>query len=139
MPRTEEAEIWFSSVYTLVQLIPPGRVTSYGHIAALLGEPKRPRQVGIALKHLPTADSGQFFHAANVPWQRVVNARGMISHRGPGSAARQAERLRDEGVTVDSDSMGEFYVDFGVVGWFPAEIEMPEGDVKGDEDEDEAT
>ncbi|KAL4949530.1 6-O-methylguanine DNA methyltransferase [Aspergillus filifer] len=140
MPRTEEAEIWFSSVYSLVRLIPPGRVTSYGHIAALLGEPKRPRQVGICLKHLPDPASGEFFHSGNVPWQRVVNARGMISHRGPGSAARQAERLRDEGVTVDSDSMGEFYVDFGVFGWFPTEVEMSEGPVEedGDKDEDES-
>ncbi|KAL4932441.1 MGMT family protein [Aspergillus undulatus] len=81
MPRTEEAEIWFSSVYSLVQSIPHGRVTSYGHIAALLGEPKRPRQVGIVLKHLPSPSSGEFFHSGNVPWQRVINSRGMISHR----------------------------------------------------------
>ncbi|KAL4940174.1 hypothetical protein BDV06DRAFT_213704 [Aspergillus oleicola] len=136
MPRSEEAELWFSAVYHTVRLIPYGRVTSYGHIAALLGEPKRPRQVGICLKHLPHPDSGEHFHSGNVPWQRVVNSKGMISHRGPGSAARQAERLRDEGVTVDSDSMGEFYVDFGRFGWFP--VEMPDdvletGDVDAEE------
>lgn len=38
MPRTEEAEFWFAAVYDAVQQIPRGKVTSYGHIARLLGE-----------------------------------------------------------------------------------------------------
>lgn len=38
MPRTDEAEWWFNAVYSTIQQIPPGRVTSYGHIAILLGE-----------------------------------------------------------------------------------------------------
>ena len=37
MPRSEEAAAWFAAVYEAVQEIPPGRVTSYGHIASLLG------------------------------------------------------------------------------------------------------
>ena len=37
MPRTDEAEHWFNAVYSAVQEIPPGKVTSYGHIALLLG------------------------------------------------------------------------------------------------------
>lgn len=41
---------------------------------------------------------------------------------GPGSAQRQAEVLRSEGVEVKGDSMGEFYIDFSTVGWFPAEL-----------------
>ncbi|KAI9372310.1 hypothetical protein BJX61DRAFT_507697, partial [Aspergillus egyptiacus] len=44
------------------------------------------------------------------------------SYSEPGSAERQAEALRDEGVEVESDSMGDFYVDFGRYGWFPAEL-----------------
>lgn len=38
MPRTEEAEFWTNAVYQTIQTIPSGTVTSYGHIAALLGE-----------------------------------------------------------------------------------------------------
>ncbi|KAL1952665.1 hypothetical protein VTO42DRAFT_4547 [Malbranchea cinnamomea] len=133
MPRSDEAEWWFNAVYDAVQQIPHGRVTSYGHIATLLGHPQRSRQVGICLKHLPAADSGQFYHAANVPWQRVINVRGMISHRGPGSAARQAAALEAEGVTVQSDSMGEFYVDLGRYGWFPRRLPREE------EEEEEET
>ncbi|ODM19668.1 hypothetical protein SI65_04653 [Aspergillus cristatus] len=119
MPRSDEAEWWTNAVYETVQLIPAGTVTTYGHIALYLGEPKRARQVGIALKHLPAEESGEHFHAGNVPWQRVINSKGMISHREPGGAERQADVLRGEGVEVDTDAMGEFYVDLARYGWFP--------------------
>lgn len=38
MTRSDEADWWFNAVYAAVQEIPPGRVTSYGHIATLLGK-----------------------------------------------------------------------------------------------------
>ena len=38
MPRSDEAEWWFNAVYEAVQEIPHGHVTSYGHIARLLGK-----------------------------------------------------------------------------------------------------
>jgi methylated-DNA-protein-cysteine methyltransferase-like protein len=38
MPRSEEAEQWANAVYSAIQEIPHGKVTSYGHIALLLGE-----------------------------------------------------------------------------------------------------
>jgi alkylated DNA nucleotide flippase Atl1 len=43
----------------------------------------RHRQVGICLKHLPvySADADHFFHTENVPWQRVINSKGVISPR----------------------------------------------------------
>lgn len=40
MPRSDEAEWWFNAVYAAVQEIPRGKVTSYGHIARLLGQRK---------------------------------------------------------------------------------------------------
>ncbi|KAB8290850.1 hypothetical protein EYC80_008487 [Monilinia laxa] len=42
------------AVYRATQEIPPGKVTTYGHIARLIGTPQRPRQVGTCLKHLPS-------------------------------------------------------------------------------------
>ncbi|KAE8406519.1 6-O-methylguanine DNA methyltransferase [Aspergillus pseudonomiae] len=125
MPRTDEAEHWFNAVYSAVQEIPPGKVTSYGHIALLLGYPQRPRQVGICLKHLPS-NSEEYYHSGNVPWQRVINSKGMISHREPGSAERQAEALREEGIQVETDAMGEFYVDLARFGWFPSVLPSEE-------------
>ncbi|KAJ5583204.1 Winged helix-turn-helix transcription repressor DNA-binding [Penicillium sp. DV-2018c] len=127
MPRSEEAEWWANAVYGAIQEIPPGKVTSYGHIARLLGEPQRPRQVGVCLKSLPSPESGAHFNADTVPWQRVINSKGMISHRGPGSAERQAEALAQEGVEVTTDSMGEMYIDFSRYGWFPSQLPSEEG------------
>jgi methylated-DNA-protein-cysteine methyltransferase-like protein len=40
MARSDEAEWWFNAVYSAVQEIPLGQVTSYGHIARLLGRRK---------------------------------------------------------------------------------------------------
>ncbi|KGO77423.1 Winged helix-turn-helix transcription repressor DNA-binding [Penicillium italicum] len=123
MPRSEEAEWWANAVYGAVQEVPRGKVTSYGHIARLLGEPQRPRQVGVCLKVLASPESGSHFNSDTVPWQRVINSKGMISHRsGPGGAERQAEALAQEGVEVTTDSMGEMYVNFSQYGWFPSEL-----------------
>jgi hypothetical protein len=40
MPRSDEAQAFFHAVYAAVQEIPHGKVTSYGHIAALIGTRK---------------------------------------------------------------------------------------------------
>ena len=40
MPRSDEAAAFFHAVYSAVQEIPPGKVTSYGHIANLIGTRK---------------------------------------------------------------------------------------------------
>lgn len=40
MPQSDEAAAWFHAVYTAVQEIPAGKVTSYGHIAKLVGRRK---------------------------------------------------------------------------------------------------
>ena len=37
MPRTDEAVAFFHAVYSAVQEIPYGKVTTYGHIAYLVG------------------------------------------------------------------------------------------------------
>jgi hypothetical protein len=37
MARTDEAESFFHAVYSAIQEIPYGKVTSYGHIARLVG------------------------------------------------------------------------------------------------------
>ncbi len=42
---------------------------------------QRPRQVGVCLKHLPADDTSARFHHDNVPWQRVINAKGVVSPR----------------------------------------------------------
>ena len=62
---------FFDTVHAMVRRIPVGRVSTYGHVAALCGKPRAARTVGWALHALP--------EESDVPWQRVVNHRGGIS------------------------------------------------------------
>jgi len=122
MPRSDEASAFFHAVYAAVQEIPYGKVTSYGQIAKLIGTPQRPRQVGLCLKHLP-ADPAARFNGATVPWQRVINGKGVISPRAiPSGATSQANALRAEGVVVTTNALGELMVDLGEYGWFPRHL-----------------
>ena len=87
-----------SRVYTIVQQIPRGSVSTYGDVATLLGSPQVARHVGWALAGLTSEKE------VDVPWHRVINAQGRISHRGDvGRAREQLERLADEGVCFDSN------------------------------------
>jgi methylated-DNA-protein-cysteine methyltransferase-like protein len=71
-------------------------VATYGQIAALAGLAGHARQVGYALSALPEGH--------DVPWHRVINARGKISLKA-GSAYDDLQRslLEAEGVTFNAD------------------------------------
>ena len=87
-------------VWDVVRQIPAGRVASYGQIARLIPPPEAvdsqsyaafgPRWVGSAMAACPD----------DVPWQRVLNAKGEISPR-PG-AEQQRRLLEAEGVAFDA-------------------------------------
>lgn len=81
-------------VYAAVSQIPYGRVATYGQVAALSGMYGQARQVGYVMFGIPD-DS-------ELPWHRVINARGEISARSmPGADVRQRARLEAEGVEFD--------------------------------------
>ena len=86
----------YQRIYRIVGRIPEGRVATYGQIAALAGFPRRARQVGYALHALPGGDEGE------VPWHRVVNAKGEISVRSSGHEELQRVLLESEGVVFDA-------------------------------------
>ncbi len=84
------------TVYRIVSRIPRGRVTSYGAVAALAGQPRAARGVGWILNRLPPD--------TDVPWWRVVNRHGGISlDRLPPMGQIQRALLRAEGVTFDGE------------------------------------
>jgi len=62
-------------IWQTIQLIPFGKVATYGQIADLAGLPGRARLVGKALGVVP----GGGWKNAQVPWHRVINAQGKIS------------------------------------------------------------
>jgi alkylated DNA nucleotide flippase Atl1 len=73
-------------VLETVELIPPGRVMSYGDIAEWLGE-GGPRQVGHVLAR----------YGGGVPWWRVVRADGVLL---PGHELRALDAYRAEGTAL---------------------------------------
>ena len=84
----------YETIYATIRQIPPGRVATYGQVAALAGIEGRARQVGYALRHLPDR--------SGIPWHRVVNAQGQVSTRaGSDSMDLQRELLQAEGVIFD--------------------------------------
>ncbi|KAH6608309.1 6-O-methylguanine DNA methyltransferase [Trichoderma cornu-damae] len=122
MARSDEAQAFFHAVYSAAQQIPYGKVTTYAHIAYLVGTPQRPRQVGVCMKHLPH-DEDAMFNSTNVPWQRVINSKGAVSQRSqPSGATNQAVALQEEGVEVTRNATGEYMVDLEMYGWFPEEL-----------------
>jgi methylated-DNA-protein-cysteine methyltransferase-like protein len=85
---------FFDAVYRVVLSIPHGRVGTYGEVALMSGRPGAARQVGWALHCLPWD--------TDVPWHRVINAKGGISLRGRmGEADLQRALLIAEGVEFD--------------------------------------
>jgi len=83
----------YTTIYTIVRQIPKGRVATYGQVATLANLPGQARLVGYALYNLDPKTS-------DVPWQRVVNARGEISQSPQryGADAWQRAVLEAEGI-----------------------------------------
>jgi methylated-DNA-protein-cysteine methyltransferase-like protein len=105
-PKAYQATVW-----EIARQVPPGKVTTYGQIAAMIPPPGTltlkdyeafgARWVGGAMAACPD----------DVPWQRVINAQGKISPR-PG-AERQRPLLEEEGVSFDERDK----IDFDRYGW----------------------
>ena len=84
----------YQRIYQIVRSIPKGRVATYGQVAQLAGLRGQARQVGYALHALAEDE--------DVPWQRVINARGEVSLRGYNDNDRlQRMLLEEEGVRFD--------------------------------------
>lgn len=84
----------YQRIYRIIRRVPRGRVATYGQIAEL-AKASGPRQVGYALHALPEKH--------NVPWHRIINARGMISlESGIGGGNLQRALLELEKVVFDA-------------------------------------
>ena len=82
-------------VYAIVAAIPAGRVVTYGQVAAWMNRPGAARQVGYAMAACP--------RERDLPWHRVVNAKGEVSRRSnPGDEVYQRRLLEAEGLVFDS-------------------------------------
>ena len=110
-PSGKKDESFFEQVFDVVRMIPKGRVTSYGAIAAALGTKLSARMVGWAM-------NASHIVKPKVPAHRVVNRNGLLSGKMHFAYPEQMQELLEkEGVKVMDDKV----VDFEKLFWNPAE------------------
>ena len=106
----DEKKDFFQDVFQVVELIPKGRVTSYGAIAKYLGAARSSRLVGWAMNASHSSEKP-------VPAHRVVNRNGMLSGKMHfSSPTEMEERLKAEGHEIVNDTI----VNFKEVFWDPS-------------------
>lgn len=100
-------------MYEIVRLIPKGRVSSYGAIAAAIGLRSGARLVGYLMNKSHNVKP-------KVPAHRVVNSAGILTGKFHFSTVtKMQELLEKEGVKIKNDKV----VDFQKLNWQP-EIEL---------------
>jgi methylated-DNA-protein-cysteine methyltransferase related protein len=87
----------YDQIYAIVRQIPPGQVATYGQVATLANLPGKPRLVGYALYRVDKV--------TDIPWHRVINAKGQISTSlfRQGSDDLQRLLLEQEGIEFDAE------------------------------------
>lgn len=90
------------------ELIPEGKVVSYGQLALLCGCPRNARQVGYALKHDKVG--------GNFPAHRVVNSSGALT----GAAAFETMDVQRLLLERESVEVIEQKVNLEKFGWRPS-------------------
>lgn len=86
----------FAKIYEVVKQIPAGRVSTYGQVARLAGNPRWARVVGYALHANPSF--------GEIPCHRVVNRRGRTAAAFAfGGSDIQRTMLEAEGIVFSED------------------------------------
>jgi len=85
-------------VLAAARRIPPGRVATYGDLAALAGKPRAARAVGNIMR--TSREPG-------VPYHRVIGASGALGGYG-GNLQMKRELLRAEGIEVGTGRVRGF-------------------------------
>ena len=95
VPKDDSLEMDNSSPFSrkvkdIIREIPPGKVATYGQIAAYAGNPLAARQVVRVLHTSSDKD--------RLPWHRIINRRGKISLRPGQGYEMQLALLEKEGI-----------------------------------------
>ncbi|NJO93815.1 MAG: methyltransferase [Hydrococcus sp. RM1_1_31] len=88
----------YNEIYAVVRQIPYGRVATYGQVAELANLYGKARLVGYALFQVNASE-------AEIPWHRVVNAKGEISYSSlrRGGDYLQRSLLEAEGIEFSAE------------------------------------
>lgn len=101
-PSGKYDQSFFELVYEIVRQIPPGKVTTYGAIAACLGTRSSARMVGYAM------NNAHNIHPP-VPAHRVVNRNGQLTGKHHFSTPTMMEELlKKEGIEIENDRILDF-------------------------------
>ncbi len=105
----------YEKIYETVKQVPYGKVATYGQIATLAGLHRKARLVGYALFRVP-GDT-------DVPWHRVINAKGEISESPfrEGNDYLQRSLLEREGIKFNASGR----VNFRQCQWQPQDQPQP--------------
>lgn len=104
-PRVQKG--FRDEVYRLMSLLPADKVTTYGDLAAMAGQPRAARIVGGIAHQGPE----------ELPWHRLVNKEGGLAIGFPGGQEVQRQLLEADGISCKN-----YIVDnFGECRWRPQE------------------
>jgi len=99
----------YDAIYDVVRLVPKGRVTSYGAVAAAIGAASGARLVGYAMNLCANVKP-------KVPAHRVLNRNGLLTGKHHFSPPEKMQQLLEkEGIKVKDDKV----VDFEKLFWDP--------------------
>ncbi len=102
MERSNINGSMYQRIYSIVRSIPFGKIMTYGQVAKKAGGCSA-RNVGYAMAALP--------FDSDVPWQRVINAKGCISQRADGNGNLvQRQILEAEGVSFNDNGRVDLLV-----------------------------
>jgi len=94
-----------NTVIKIIKQIPVGKVSTYGKIAILAGNPRSARQVSWILH----SSSKKY----KLPWHRVINSKGIIAMKSVDGKNTQKELLERE----DIEFISEFKVNLKKFLW----------------------
>ena len=102
--RNEQRDIAFCR---MILSIPPGKVSTYGSVAAAAGYPRYHRALARLLRTDPIDQ---------LPWHRVVGVGGEVKLRGA-AAHEQRARLKLEGVQFNGKRVDMEHFEYSIKPW----------------------
>ena len=97
MDERQKMKTFKQKVYEIAATIPKGKVMTYSQLAALAGNPKAARAVGMLMAKNPDL--------RKVPCHRVVSAKGELTGYSNGGIKIKKEMLAGEGVLFNGDAV----------------------------------
>lgn len=95
MGKNEQLTPFTAEVIRILKEIPSGYVVTYGQVARMAGSPRAARQV-VRILH-------SMSRKYQLPWHRVVNAKGEIAVPDADSRQWQRSLLEKEGIVFTKD------------------------------------